>query len=158
MKVTNNSKAVQGIHTLHGVAYIKPGQSRDLVLTLSDALRADRLPFIKLDGDPVEDPQPPLSVSADGNEGVYIPAKEFNALRASFEKLGQENKALRQQVAELQGNGGGQQSKTIDEVLALAEDGTHFKTFEAEAKKILGDATPGTKDEIVAALKAKQDA
>ncbi|RKD68978.1 hypothetical protein [Rhizobium sp. WW_1] len=157
MKVTNNSKAVQGIHTLHGVAYIHPGDSRDLVLTLSHALRAERLPFIELEGDPVEDPAPTLSVSADGKEGVYIPAAEFNGLRESFEKLGQENKALRQRIAELEGTGA-QQPKTIDEVLVLAEDGTHFKTFEAEAKKILGDATPGTKDEIIAALKAKQGA
>ncbi len=48
------------------------------------------------------------------------------------------------------------EAKSIPEVLALADDGTHFKTFEAEAKKILGDATPATKDEIIAALKAKQ--
>ncbi|NTG48586.1 hypothetical protein G6M04_14430 [Agrobacterium rhizogenes] len=157
MKVTNNSKSVQGVHTLHGVRYIQPGDSRDLVLTLSQALRADRLPFIELDGDPVEDPAPSLSVSADGKEGVYIPASEFNGLRDSFEQLRTENASLRQRIAELEGNGS-EQTKTIDEVLVLADDGTHFKTFEAEAKKILGDATPATKDEIVAALKAKQTA
>ncbi len=155
MKVTNTSKAVQGIHTLHGVAYINPGDTRELVLTESDAKRAERLPFIDLDGDPVEDPAPSFSVSTDGKDGVYIPAAEFNALRESFESLSKENRQLRQRIAELEGNGGAQ-PKTIDEVLALAEDGTHFKTFEAEAKKILGDATPGTKDEIIAALKAKQ--
>ena len=157
MKVTNNSKAVQGIHTLHGVAYILPGASRELVLTESHAKRADRLPFIELDGDPAEDPAPSFSVSIDGKDGVYIPTAEFNGLREAFDNLGQENKALRQRIAELEGNGG-QQAKTIDEVLALADDGTHFKTFEAEAKKILGDATPATKDEIVAALKGKQTA
>lgn len=155
MKVTNNSKAVQGIHTLHGVAYILPGASRELVLTESHAKRADRLPFIELDGDPAEDPAPSFSVSTDGKDGVYIPTAEFNGLREAFDNLGQENKALRQRIAELQGNGG-HQAKTIDEVLALADDGTHFKTFEAEAKKILGDATPGTKEDIIAALKAKQ--
>ncbi|NTI22038.1 hypothetical protein G6M87_09200 [Rhizobium rhizogenes] len=157
MKVTNNSKSVQGVHTLHGVRYIQPGGSRDLVLTLNQALRADRLPFIDLDGDPVEDPAPSLSVSAEGKEGVYIPASEFNGLRDSFEQLRTENASLRQRIAELEGNGS-EQTKTIDEVLVLADDGTHFKTFEAEAKKILGDATPATKDEIVAALKAKQTA
>lgn len=157
MKVTNNSQAVQGVHTLHGVRYIQPGASRDLVLTLSQAARVERLPFIELDGDPVEDPAPSLSVSADGKEGVYIPASEFNGLRDSFEQLRAENASLREQIAKLEGNGG-EQTKTIDEVLVLADDGTHFKTFEAEAKKILGDATPATKDEIVAALKAKQTA
>ncbi|MEZ2220758.1 hypothetical protein [Rhizobium sp. RCC_161_2] len=157
MKVTNNSRAVQGVHTLHGVRYIQPGASRHLVLTLSQAARVERLPFIELDGDPVEDPAPSLSVSADGKEGVYIPASEFNGLRDSFEQLRTENASLRQRIDELEGNGG-EQTKTIDEVLVLADDGTHFKTFEAEAKKILGDATPATKDEIVAALKAKQTA
>ena len=157
MKVTNTSKAVQGIHTLHGVAYINPGDTRELVLTESHAKRAERLPFIELDGDPIEDEAPSFSVSTDGRDGVYIPSAEFNALRENFERLGKENRELRQRIAELEGNGG-QKAKTIDEVLALAEDGTHFKTFEAEAKKILGDATPGTKDEIIAALKAKQSA
>lgn len=157
MRITNNSKAPQGIHTLHGVRYLKPGESKDLVLSHTMALRADRLPFIDLEGDAVEDPAPSLSASTEGKDGVYIPANEFNGLRESFDGLREQNEALRKRIAELDGNGG-QQPKTLDEVLALADDGTHFKTFEAEAKKILGDATPGTKDEIVAALKAKQSA
>ncbi|NTJ00346.1 hypothetical protein G6L07_08410 [Agrobacterium rhizogenes] len=157
MKVTNNSKSMQGIHTLHGVRYIQPGASRDLVLTLSNTLRAERLPFIDLDGDPVEDPPAAINATSDGKGGVYIPADEFNGLRDSFDQLREENASLRKRIAELEGSGG-QQAKTIDEILVLADDGTHFKTFEAEAKKILGDATPATKDEIVAALKAKQTA
>jgi len=44
-------------------------------------------------------------------------------------------------------------AKTPAEVLAMATDTeVHFKTFQAEARKILGDSTPSTKDEIVAAL------
>lgn len=47
--------------------------------------------------------------------------------------------------------------KTPAEVLAMATDTeVHFKTFQAEARKILGDATPATKDEIIAALTALQ--
>lgn len=34
-------------------------------------------------------------------------------------------------------------------------DELHFQTFKAEARKILGDETPETKGEIVAALQAK---
>lgn len=34
-------------------------------------------------------------------------------------------------------------------------DELHFQTFKAEARKILGDETPETKDAIVAALQAK---
>lgn len=44
--------------------------------------------------------------------------------------------------------------KTAVEVLAMANDGTHFQTFRSEAHKLLGEATPGSKDEIVAALDA----
>ncbi len=44
---------------------------------------------------------------------------------------------------------------TVAEVLALAET-AHFKTFRAAAAKLLGDKTPATKDEIIAALKAQE--
>lgn len=40
--------------------------------------------------------------------------------------------------------------KTAAEVLELVSG--NFMTFKSEAKKLLGDNTPGTKDEIVAAL------
>jgi hypothetical protein len=50
-------------------------------------------------------------------------------------------------------DGKGTLSKTAAEVLAMATtEGVHFKTFEAEAKKLLGDKTPSGKDEIVKAL------
>ena len=42
-------------------------------------------------------------------------------------------------------------AKTPAEVLALA-DSSHFMTFKAEATKLLGDKTPGSKGEIVTAL------
>lgn len=40
--------------------------------------------------------------------------------------------------------------KTAQEVLELQTG--NFMTFKAEAKKLLGDQTPGTKEEIIAAL------
>ncbi|MDW9792427.1 hypothetical protein GOB42_16735 [Sinorhizobium meliloti] len=43
-------------------------------------------------------------------------------------------------------------TKTAAEVLAMANDGTQFMTFKAAAKKLLGDKTPDSKAEIVAAL------
>lgn len=157
MKVTNNSRAVQGVHHLGGVAYVKPGETKDLVLSKSQAKRADRMSFIDVDGDPVDDPVLTAAKRAgEGKDGVYIPASEFNGLRTSFDALREENETLRKRLAELEG--GAPAAKTVAEVLALADGGTHFKTFEAEAKKILGDATPATKEDIVAALKAKQTA
>ncbi len=53
----------------------------------------------------------------------------------------------------------GSQGASSDAAQAAADllarvDDLHFKTFEAEAKKLLGDGTPSTKDEIIAALTA----
>ncbi len=50
-----------------------------------------------------------------------------------------------------------------DPALAAAEllakaDGMHVKTLQSAATKILGDATPGTKAEIIAALEEKATA
>lgn len=42
------------------------------------------------------------------------------------------------------------ETKTVSEVLGLAD--ANFMAFKSAAKKILGDATPGSKDEIIAAL------
>ena len=43
--------------------------------------------------------------------------------------------------------------KTAAEVLAMATaEGVHFQTFAAEARKLLGDKTPSSKDDIVKAL------
>lgn len=43
-------------------------------------------------------------------------------------------------------------TKTVAEVLAMADDGTPFMTFRSAAAKVLGDACPAKKPEIVAAL------
>ncbi|EJL54874.1 hypothetical protein PMI09_02190 [Rhizobium sp. CF122] len=48
---------------------------------------------------------------------------------------------------------GGDEPKTAAEVLAMAGDGSvQFMTFKAAAKELLGDKTPASKAEIVAAL------
>lgn len=83
---------------------------------------------------------------------------------------------LRAQIAEMQGkpaNGtrdpldhdgdgkkGGAAPKlpSVAELLAMADDKeVHFKTFSAEAKRVLGDDMPSTKADIVAALTARQE-
>jgi hypothetical protein len=48
-----------------------------------------------------------------------------------------------------------EEPKPVTDVLAMAENkDVHYKTFESEAKKLLGDACPSGKAEIVAALQA----
>lgn len=50
MKVTNNSKAMQGVHTTAGVVYILPGQTQDLDLTPEGHKGASRLAFMNVEG------------------------------------------------------------------------------------------------------------
>lgn len=99
MKVTNNSKAPQGLHTINGVRFVRPGETKELDLTEGQAKRISRLGFIDLEGDPVDDSAPSFaSAEADGKDGVYIPSAEFNEMRTAFERLRAENADLRKQL------------------------------------------------------------
>lgn len=46
MKVTNSSKALQGVHTKSGVQYISPGDSVDVEFTEAGLKGAKRLDFL----------------------------------------------------------------------------------------------------------------
>lgn len=50
MKVTNNSKAPQGVHTASGVVFLTPGESREVELTEQGHKLASRLDFLKVSG------------------------------------------------------------------------------------------------------------
>lgn len=50
MKVTNNSKAPQGVHTATGVVFVAPGESREVELTEAGHKLASRLGFLKVSG------------------------------------------------------------------------------------------------------------
>lgn len=50
MKVTNNSKALQGVHSATGVVFLKPGESKDVDLTEAGHKLASRLDFLKVSG------------------------------------------------------------------------------------------------------------
>lgn len=50
MKVTNNSKALQGLHTAMGLIYLTPGESREVDLTEQGHKLASRLDFLKVSG------------------------------------------------------------------------------------------------------------
>ena len=55
MKVTNNSKAIQGLNALNGIRYLQPGASDDVEFTEQGLKQAKRLPFLSIEDD-VEDP------------------------------------------------------------------------------------------------------
>lgn len=105
MKVTNISRALQGVNGMSGRVFIRPGECKDIEFdeaSLKLALRLKDLLSIEM-GDP-------------------------DAGKASGEE------------------------RTPAEVLALADG--NFMTFKSAAKKLLGDAIPDKKDEIIAALNA----
>lgn len=85
---------------------------------------------------------------------------ELEALRAQLAESQAENNRLKRGGKAVTGDGGkAETEKTAAEVLAMANDpGVQFMTFKAAATKILGDATPSTKAEIIAALEDKATA
>ena len=55
MKITNNSKALQGVQTTKGTVFIVPGGSRDdITLTEKGLALAKRLTFISIEGEEAE--------------------------------------------------------------------------------------------------------
>jgi hypothetical protein len=132
MKIANNAKGLQGVHTLNkGVVYLKPGQTRtDLEMDATAFARASALPFLIVEGEPVK--------TASADTPAAKPAKSPKATKASKPKA--ESKAS-------------DEPKSAAEVLAMTKaEPFQFLAFKAEAKKVLGDETPATKDEIVKAL------
>jgi hypothetical protein len=106
MKITNNSKALQGVRSKGRAVYIPPGETRDVDLEGVDLEKAKRLRFLKIEG-----------------------------------------------VSKAAANQDGDGPTTALEVLEMAKDqNVQFMSFKSAAKKLLGEKTPSTKDEIVAAL------
>ena len=51
MKVVNNSKTLQGVNTVKGVVYLRPGELKDIEFTKEGLEQARRLPSLSLRGD-----------------------------------------------------------------------------------------------------------
>ena len=66
MKVTNNSKALQGVHTMDGVVYILPGETKEVDLTSEGHKGASRLTFLSVEG---------KAPTGDGDERTELFAK-----------------------------------------------------------------------------------
>lgn len=81
--ITNNSQAPQGVHTVSGMKFIRPGQTRDLELTEAGLTLAQRLSFLSIDGGPLDhdgDGKPGGSITAD-------PTDDMAKLRAEYTDL-----------------------------------------------------------------------
>lgn len=67
MKITNNSKALQGVNTLSGVVYLQPGESRDdLDFSVEEGLHVKTLKFLRISGgEPANEPANPDALDRD---------------------------------------------------------------------------------------------
>jgi hypothetical protein len=90
VRVMNNSKARQGVHTTSGVVYINPGSHRDVTLTEPGMKFADRLDFLELsslpEGKEPEGKEPEGNGLAGQGEGSGDP--ELDAVRKQADGLG----------------------------------------------------------------------
>lgn len=50
MKITNNSRALQGVHSVTGLVFIEPGQTRDIDVANEYVARVKSLPFFGIEG------------------------------------------------------------------------------------------------------------
>ncbi|MBD8651490.1 hypothetical protein IFT66_10410 [Rhizobium sp. CFBP 13726] len=82
MEVTNSSKAPQGIHTLTGVVFVLPGQTKTVRLNKTLESHAKGLDFFELDGEAEEDELG----SADASGAVRVTAEQMDDLRKKFEE------------------------------------------------------------------------
>lgn len=55
MEVTNGSKAPQGVHSVSGVVYVMPGETKTVELTVEGFKGASRLQFLSIEGDTPDD-------------------------------------------------------------------------------------------------------
>lgn len=112
MKITNTQEGPRGINTVSGPMLVEPRQTIDAKVYEREREHITASGWFETDGE--FEPNPAASAgaqvtvtNADGKDGVYIPASEFNAMRASFESLTAENKDLREKLADA-GKGGQQ--------------------------------------------------
>lgn len=116
MKVTNNSKALQGVHTTAGVVYVLPGETQDLDLTPEGHKGASRLAFLSVDG---------KAPAADGDEKAELLAK-LKAL--GIDAAGNSKvETLRKKLEDAEAAAVAEKQKVIDELKALNVE------FDAEA-------------------------
>ena len=100
MKVTNTSKALQGVNTKSGRTFIRPGETKDVEFDAVGLKQAKRLDFLKVGGGKAEKPETGLKAEHHGGgkfnvtegETVHLSglskadADAFNAMSAEDQK------------------------------------------------------------------------
>lgn len=144
--VNNTGLGPRGVNTTNGQVIVGRGEtSKELVMSAGEfaSIKDDKTLVIKElgAGDPVV----------------------RNEVEARQSKFGARLQSLEDRIARLEAGGSGKQAghasgddtKTVQEVLEMADDkDVPFATFKSAATKLLGDKTPSKKDEIIEALQA----
>lgn len=98
MKVTNNSKALQGVYSATGVIYLLPGETKEVELTSAGHKGASRLSFLKVEGkapaegnderDDLFAQLKALGIDAAGNSKTETLQKKLDEALAAKERAG----------------------------------------------------------------------
>ncbi|MEF2073490.1 hypothetical protein [Consotaella aegiceratis] len=100
MKVTNNAKGLQGIQTVKGMVFLRPGETKTVDMTESQAERARRLSFLALSGDPVSDADTEAEATSDDNPQTVEVLGHFSTV---LQEQGAAIEALQQSISDLSG-------------------------------------------------------
>jgi hypothetical protein len=139
MEVTNNSKAPQGIHTLNGVVFVQPGQTKTVRLNKTLESHAKGIDFFELDGEAEEDELG----SADPSGVVRVTAEQMDDLRKKFEE----------QVAEI----GRLTSENTDLTTTVGERDATIETLNGEIVELKAQLQAAPKaDEPATAFTVKE--
>lgn len=141
MKITNTQKGPRGINTVNGPVLVEAGDSIEADVYEREKEHIEATGWFETEGDFKQNPKDTSSAqvtvtNSDGREGVYIPASEFNAMRASFESLTAENKDLRDKLADA-GKGGQQKPDEFKAPFEAKDKGAGWwAIYDADGKEV----------------------
>lgn len=126
MKVTNNSKAPQGVHTATGVVFVGPGESREVELTEQGHRLASRLGFLKVSG------TAPKATEGEGDKEVL-----FSKLKALGVEAGKNSsvKTLQEKLAEAEAKAKEDIIAKLTEKGVTVGEGVTLEELQAELAK-----------------------
>ncbi|MDX0930582.1 hypothetical protein GOE05_24240 [Sinorhizobium medicae] len=144
MKITNTQPGPRGINTVNGPVLVEPGQTVEVEIFAREKAHIKASKWFEVEGDYTDDPG--VTAAPASRDAAQNVDAELDRLRAQLAERDAELAKLKEAQQE-------EQPKTAAEVLAMANDpNVQFMSFKSAASKLLGEKTPGKKDEIVAAL------
>lgn len=153
--ITNHAPGIRGFHTAKGLVYLKPGETRIVEMSEAQGRRAGRLgAFDKAEPQPRDEEMAALRDLLKSRDATIVDLQKAIDDRDAIIKERETVIASLADKANDKPAGGVTLPGVLAADLLAKVDDMHFKTFEAEARVLLGEATPSKKDEIIAALKA----